>query len=325
MDISSRIALGALGVVGVPLALFAVLGAAERLLRTRSRRTQNVLRPWLWLSPALILLLAIMVYPLVDTIRLSLFDAASETFTGIDNYVWAVTDEDMVAVLRNNLLWLVLMPTLTLVLGAAAAIATDRVRYERVAKSLIILPTAISFVVAGATWQLVYSYDPPGSAQTGLLNAVVTSVAGVDPKAWLLDSPTNNYALIFVGVWMGLGLATIVLSAAVKGVPRDLVDAARIDGASEWRVIRHVIVVAIRPALVVVGTTMLIFASKVFDVVYVLTNGNYETDVIGTRFYAELTTNQNYGRASAIAVLLFLVAVPIAALNWRRMRRDGVG
>jgi len=306
-----------LGATLVPLGVVAYLIAAERVA-PRER-----LRPWLWLAPGLALIGGILVYPLLKTVYLSFMGPDSGRFIGVDNYKAIFTDATLLSVLKVNLLWIVVFPLGAVLLGLLTAILLDRVRYERVAKAIITMPTAISFVAGSVMWRLIYTYNPPGTPQIGTLNAFLDSVIpGFVPKAWLIDSRFNNYALIFVAVWMGTGLATLILSAAVKGIPRELVEAARIDGAKEWDVFRHVMLPELVPALAVVTTTSVIAAIKVFDIVYVMTGGNYNTDVIATRMYSEQFAYQNTGLACAIAIVLLLAVTPVLLANRGAMRRE---
>jgi alpha-glucoside transport system permease protein len=217
----------------------------------------------------------------------------------------------------------VLFPLVAVLLGLLTALLLDRVRYERVAKAIITMPTAISFVAGSVMWRLIYTYNAPGTPQIGTLNAILdATVPAFTPKAWLIDAKYNNYALIFVGIWMGTGLATLILSAAVKGIPKDLIEAARIDGAGEWKVFRHVMLPELVPTLAIVMTVSIIAAIKVFDIVYVMTGGNYGTDVIATRMYSEQFAYQNTGLASAIAIVLLLAVTPVLLANWRLSRRE---
>ncbi|MFD0745325.1 carbohydrate ABC transporter permease [Phytohabitans flavus] len=278
--------------------------------------------PWLWLAPALVPVGVFLAWPLANTVWLSLRDAGSGAWAGLDNYRYLVTSTEVHTALRNNLLWLVLLTGGCLVTGLLVAVLTDKVRYEAVAKAAVVLPTAIPFVAGAVIWRFMYQYRPPGLPQTGTLNAVLTA-AGAAPLAWLVDTRTNNAALIGVGVWMTAGFATVILSAALKALPPDLHEAARIDGAGPWQAFRHVTLPQLRPAVVVTATLVAVSAFKAFDIVYVMTNGNYRTDVIANLMYRQLFVAQDYGRASAIAVLLTLLAAPILVLNARATGRAG--
>ena len=312
-----------LGLVAVPAMVMLYLFAGERLLALASPGRQRHARPVLWLAPALALILGVLIYPLGKTVVLSLQGTGSSTFPTIGNYKEIFTDDSLLSVLRVNLMWIVLYPLGCTVLGLAAAVLLEQVSYERIAKAIITIPTAISFVASSVMWQLVYAYSPPGTPALGALNGFLQAlVPGFVPQAWLVDEGLNNIALNVVGIWMGTGLATLILSAALKGVPRELIEAARLDGAGEWRVLRHVIIPELKPALIVVATTSVIGAIKVFDIVYVMTGGNYETDVIATRMYSEQFAYGNTGLASALAVILVVAVTPVLMVNRRAMRRE---
>jgi alpha-glucoside transport system permease protein len=310
-----------LGTTLIPLVLLSYLVASESVSAEAGWR--RPLRPWLWMAPALILIGGVLVYPLVKTLYLSVRGPDSTHFVGLENYKAIFTDGSLLSALRVNVLWIVLFPAGCVALGLLTAVLLDRVSYERFAKAIITLPTAVSFVAGSLMWRLIYTYNAPGTPQLGTLNSALDAfVPGFVPKAWLVDARFNNFALIFVGIWMGTGLATLILSAAVKGVPRELVEAARIDGANEWRVFRNVILPELVPALAVVLTTSVIAAIKVFDIVYVMTGGNYNTDVVATRMYAEQFVYQNTGLACAIAIVLLLAVTPVLLANRGVMRRE---
>ncbi len=213
---------------------------------------------------------------------------------------------------------------MTCSLALVAAILMDRVRYEKIARTFLILPTAISFVAGAIIWKMIYVYAPPSMPQVGTANALM-KVFGHAPTAWLLDRSVNNYALIGVAVWMSMGVATLILSAGVKAIPSDLSEAARIDGAGELAIFRYVTLPSLWPTILVVLTTEAIFSLKVFDIIYVMTNGAFGTDVIANRMYSELFVRENLGTASAIAVLLLIMASPVIIMNIRQMRREAKG
>jgi len=206
------------------------------------------------------------------------------------------------------------------------AVLTDRVRYERAAKTVMFVPMAISFVAASVIWKFVFEFRPAGAAQIGSLNAVLTALfPGFSPVAWLVNLAANNVALITVAVWVWAGFCLVILSAALKGIPAELLEAARVDGANEWQVFRAVTLPLLAPTITVVATTMVIFALKAFDIVYVMTSGNFNTEVIANRMYKEMFTFHNFGRASAIAVILFLATVPVMVANIRHFQEREAG
>jgi len=283
---------------------------------------QRSVLPWLYVGPALLILAFFLVYPALNTLYLSLFDKRSENFVGLDNYVWALTSKDMLTAFKNNILWLVLFTALTVSLGLVMAVLLDRVRYEAVAKSIIFLPMAISFVGAGVIWKFMYAFRPANVAQIGLLNAIVRNFTSLDPIGWLVNRTTNNLALIVVGVWIWTGFCMVILSAAYKGIPRELIEAARVDGANEWQVFWRITLPMMKPTIAVVATTMVINVLKVFDIVYVMTNGAFGTEVIANRMYKEMFHYRSFGRASAIAVILLLAIIPVMLVNIRRFREQ---
>jgi alpha-glucoside transport system permease protein len=256
-------------------------------------------------------------------VYLSFLNANSTRSVGFENYRFIFTNQGMVNVLWNNLLWLVLFTAITTGIGLLLAVLTDRIRFEAVAKSVIFVPMAISFVAIGVIWKFMYDYQPPGAPQTGTVNAVLTAVVpSFEPRAWLIEKPDNNIALIVAAAWAWTGFSMVVLSAGLKGIPTDVLDAARVDGASEWRVFWRVILPLLWPTLTVVATTMVITALKVFDIVYVMTNGNFDTEVIANRMYKELFNVRHFGRASALSVVLMLAIVPVLVFNLRRFRQQ---
>jgi alpha-glucoside transport system permease protein len=301
----------------------------------RNEQVPNIMRqhpavPWLYLAPALIVMFAFIIYPGINTFYLSLRNnqdtgwagtacVAGQSCWGIfENFHYALTSSIMISAFLNNLKWIVVMVSGTVLLGLLIATLADRVRYEVLAKTIIFLPMAISFVGAGVIWKFVYDYQPSG-VQIGLLNAIVTGL-GMQPVSWLTTPQVNTIALIVVGIWMWTGFCMTILSAALKSVPTEIMEAARVDGASEWRV--FITIPIIMPTIAVVITTMIINVLKIFDIVYVMTGGNYDTEVIANRMYSEMYINYNTARATAIAVVLILVIVPAMIYNIRRFREQ---
>lgn len=313
-----------IAVAGVPLVLGGYIFAIEAALKTSASRARGGLRPWLWLAPSLVLLAAFLVYPTVTTAVLSFFNANSTKPAGFANYRYIFTDSNMLLVLRNNLVWLVVFTLITVTVGLLIAVLTDRVRYEKAVKALIFLPMAISFVAAGVIWRFMYQYQPAGAAQVGTVNAILSALSPrFQPQAWLFNQSQNNWALIIVGIWMWVGFAMVILSHGLKGISVSLIEAARIDGAREGRIFFSIILPLMRSTLTVVTTTLVITVLKIFDVVYVMTNGNLDTDVIANRMYKEMFNYQNFGRASAFAVILLLAIIPVMVLNIRRFGKTG--
>ena len=300
---------------GPPMAVSASSVSSKRPLFGKRARAQLI--AWLWIGPAVAFVAVFLLYPVVLTAIWSFQDATSTQFVGLENFRLIFTNPNMLLVLRNNLLWLVLGTVFTVALGLLIAVLVDRVRIESVAKAAIFIPMAISFVGAGVIWKFVYDYAATGE-QIGLLNAVVTRF-GAQPQAWLVNG-SNNIALIIVYVWMWTGFCMVILSAALKGVPTDILEAARVDGASEVAIFFRIIVPVISPTIAVVATTMIINLLKIFDIVYVMTGGNFGTNVIGVEYYNQLFHIFDNGVASALAVVLMIAIVPIMIFNIRRFR-----
>ena len=293
---------------------------------------QGTFVPWFYLAPALIVMTIFIVYPGISTLLLSFQNkdstdwatvacVAGEPCWGIfENYRYALTSEIMQTAFINNLKWIVLMVSGTVAFGLLISVLADRVRYEPLAKAIIFMPMAISFVGAGIIWGFVYNYGT-GSVQIGLLNALVTALGG-QPVSWLSEPQINTVALIIVGVWMWTGFCMTILSAALKGVPAEILEAARVDGATEWKVFWQITVPTIMPTIAVVITTMVINVLKIFDIVYVMTGGNYGTEVVANRMYVEMYNSHQAGRATAIAVVLIAVIIPAMIYNIRRFREQ---
>jgi alpha-glucoside transport system permease protein len=274
--------------------------------------------------PGQILLAVFLVYPAVATAILSLRDARSAHFVGLDNYRAIFGDPSMRMVLRNNLLWLVVFTGATVLLGLVLAALSDRVRYRVAVQAAVFLPMAISFVAAGVIWKFMYQFQPAGTPQVGAVNALLTAVdPHFTPRAWLFDQALNDWALIAVGIWMWTGFATVILSAGLQSIPESLAEAARLEGAGELRVFLSITLPLVMPTVTVVATTLVITVLKIFDIVYVMTSGNLGTDVIANRMYKELFNFQSFGRASALATVLLLAIAPVLVMNVRRFGRKG--
>jgi alpha-glucoside transport system permease protein len=316
-----RLILGLVVVFGVPAATVLYAFLIEKFLGILPTSASRRLRPWFWMLPALVLLTFFLVYPTINTIILSFRNATGTSFVGLENFIYSFTNPVMLSAFRNNLLWLIVFPVITLAIALAIAILADRVWYENIVKAVVFIPMAISFVAAGVIWKLMYDYQPPVRPQTGTVNAfLVNFFPNFDPVAWLINFPINNIALIFIGIWMYTGFATVILSAGLKSIPIELLEAARIDGANEMSIFRHITLPLLASTIAVVATTMIISVLKIFDIIYIMTNGNFDTEVIANRMYKELFTFQHIGRASAIATILLLLTVPIMLANIRRFR-----
>lgn len=309
-------------IVLVPAVLAIYIVGTEYLVRLLPDKQRPRVRPWFWVGPALLLVLGFLVLPAFGTAITSLQDHDGN-FIGLTNYQRQLADFPTGGAwiaIRNNIYWLVLYTLFTLFFGLILAVLFDRVRYEQIVKSLIFLPMAISSVALAVIWGFVYSYQPGDAPQTGTANWVVVNVFHHSPVTWLSDPAVNNFALIAAAIWGITGFAMVILSAALKGIPGELLEAARVDGAGELTIFRRVIFPLMMPTVVVVGTTLVIFALKAFDVVYVMTAGNFQTDVLANRLYKLLYQSDNPGGASAVAVILLIAVVPVLIFNLRQFR-----
>ncbi|MET8360597.1 sugar ABC transporter permease [Micromonospora sp. NPDC005171] len=276
-----------------------------------------------FLLPTLLLLVIGLVVPAIRTMLLSLMNRTSTEWVGLDNFGWMFSDDSIVRVLINTLVWVLLVPLVATGFGLIYAVLVDKARFESVAKSLIFLPMAISFVGASIIWKFVYAYRGDGD-QIGLLNQIVVSLGG-EPKQWLLESPLNTLLLIVIMIWIQAGFAMVVLSAAIKAIPGDIVEAARLDGVSPWQMFWQITMPSIRPALIVVMVTLTIATLKVFDIVRTSTNGNYDTSVIANEMYNQAFRYGENGRGSALAVFLFILVIPVVIYQIRNLRQQREG
>jgi alpha-glucoside transport system permease protein len=302
-------------VIGVPAAVCGYIIATEWVLRLVGPNARARIRPWLWVLPAFLFLIVFMIYPTIRTFIASLMNARSTEFVGVDNYVRLLGRDSFWQTLLNNALWIVFFTGIVVGMGLIVAVLTDRVRYETVVKTVIFVPMAISFVAAGVIWSFMYNFN----ADIGTVNAAVTGLGG-EAVPLLLEWPLNTFLLIIVGIWMWVGFAMIILSAGLKGISAELLEAARMDGATELQVFFRIILPLLAPTIAVVATTIVITALKTFDIIYVMTGGRYGTEVIGTLFYNERYTNSNIGTSSAVAIILLLAIIPVMIFNIRRFR-----
>ncbi|HYD11125.1 MAG TPA: sugar ABC transporter permease [Acidimicrobiales bacterium] len=316
-------------IVGVAIAVgvggvFALFWAMDRVVTWLGPHLGERVRPYVYVGPAIVLLAVFLLYPVLNTVMLSLRDARGNEWVGLDNYEFVFTDESMVRSIRNTFGWVIIVPLVGVSIGLVFATLADRLRRgEAVAKSLIFLPMAISFVGAAVTWRLVYSFRPEGfGTNIGLLNGIMSGL-GRDPVPWLAEHPWNNLLLMVVMIWMQTGFAMVVLSAAIKAIPGEIIEAARIDGASELQVFRRIMIPSIRPTIVVVTTYMVINALKVFDIVFVIGGAETnETEVIAERMIRWFFISNHDGRGAAVAVVLFLAVIPVMIWNVRRFREQ---
>ncbi len=320
--IGDRIRLVVLAVALIWVATVMYLRVGDRALAGLPRGWNRRVVPWLFLAPAVAIVGLTLLFPAVSTVVLSFFSSDSSEYVGFDNYATTLTDSVTQVALRNTALWVVLLPSLSALVGLMIAVLADRVSYGGLVKAALFIPIAISAVAAGVIWTFMYEYQPPFANQTGTMNALVMLVPGAEPIAWIIDEATNNYALIAATLWTQAGFAMVIFSAALRSIPDELEDAARLDGATEWKVFRYISLPLLLPTVVVVMTTMTVVALKAFDIVYVMTNGAYGTDVLSTVMYRELFTAKDNGVAGAVATILMIAVLPIMIFNVRQFRRS---
>jgi alpha-glucoside transport system permease protein len=304
----------AVGVGGIWL-LFLGVGSLVSLLQPKWR---DRILPWVFAGPALILLSIFLVYPAAGTIVRSFTD--NDGKLTLRNYE-VLADPAFIEILRNNVLWLVLGTGASVLLGLVFAGLFDRIRRESVAKTIVFLPLAISLIGASVIWTFVYAWQPAGSQQIGLLNAIVVAFGG-QPIPWLTTSPINVICEIVILIWLQTGFAMVVLSAAIKGVSGEILEAARLDGANERQVFTGVIVPMIRGSIVTVTTTIAIVTIKIFDIVFATTGGRFNDDVVANRMFHEIFQFFDDGRGAALATVLFIAVLPVMWFNLRNFRRQ---
>lgn len=324
----SKILMGVLGLiagVGGAAILFWFINVTVEAL---PRRLEHGLIPYAFLLPGYSLIGLMLLYPTLQTIHYSFANRDSTAYAEPpwDNYTRLFGDGAFWSAVLNNVLWIAVVPAVTVALGVVVAVLADKLsaQSEKWAKSFIFLPMAISFVAASAIWRTqVYAYQAPGRPQTGMLNAIVQQFGG-EPKDWLSieTGRLNSLLLMVILVWLQTGFAMVLLSSAIKGVPEDTIEAARIDGASEWQIFWQVVIPQIKATIITVFITVLILVMKVFDIVYVLTNGRNETDVVANMFFNQLFARGHAGLASAIVVILLMAVIPILIYQVRQFREQ---
>jgi alpha-glucoside transport system permease protein len=311
-----------IGGIGGAIIIFWIL---NKLAESLKGRWEDRVKPWMFAGPAILAIAVYLIYPAITTLQYSLANEDSTAYVGLDNYKDLITDKTFLSVLFNNVLWIVIVPAATVLLGLGVAVLADRLRPrgEKTTKTFIFLPMAISMVGAATIWRTIYEFQPEGAPQTGLLNAIL-GFFDRSPVFWYgtSDLHLNSLMLMIILIWTQVGYSMVLLSAAIKSVPEDTVEAGRIDGAGERRIFFSIVVPQIWPTVLTVFITVLIGVMKVFDVVYVTTNGAYNTDVIGRRFYDELYTQGNNGYASAIVVILLIAIIPVLIYQVRHFRAE---
>ena len=280
------------------------------------------LRAIIFIAPGFIVLLIFIIYPVFETVRLSFYDKYGRDFVGISNYICAIQNPEFKRAILNNLGWLLIVPTLSTFFGLVIANLADRLWWGTIAKSLIFMPMAISFVGAGVIWKFVYDYRGPGDQQIGFLNAIIVSF-GYEPQAWLTIPIWNNLFLMAVMIWIQTGLAMVIFSAALRGVPKDMLEAARIDGANELKIFTSIIIPYLQQTILVIWTIITILVLKIFDIILALTNGMWQTDVLANlRYDWMFRGGGDSGRGSVFAIIIMIAVIPIMILNIYRHKEE---
>ncbi len=298
--------------------LFSVMNTAAQ---TMPRKIRSVAVAVVFAGPAVVLLFWALVLPTLRTFFLSFFDATGRNFIFLDNYKFAFSDSIMLEAFKNNLLWMIFGTSTCVILGTMISVLADKSKFEKVIKAFVFMPMAISFVGAGVIWKFMYAYKGEGIniTEIGLLNAILVALGG-EAQAWLLMPFWNNFFLIAIMVWLQTGYAMVIISSAIKSIPESIMEASRVDGASEVTIFFRITIPSIMPTIITVTTTILIFSLKLFDIVRVMTGGNYGTNVIANEFYLRQFTYGNSGQASAIAIVLLVVITPVLIYNLREFR-----
>ena len=275
----------------------------------------------IFLGPALVLLLAGVVIPGIRTILFSFMNPDSNGWAGLDNYIWMAQDPNVKTIMINTILWIMVVPLFTAALGLLLAIMLDRIRHESIPKALLFMPIAISFVGASIIFKFVYEYNEPDEVQIGLLSSVVKFL-GFTPSDWMLTKPLNTFLLMVIYIWTQMGFGMVILSAAIKGVPSDIVEASALDGADGWRLFRNITFPMVKGTFIVVLATGVVGALKLFDIVRTMTGGNFGTNVLANEMYSQTFVQFDQGKGSALAVVLFLLVMPILIYNIKSLKKE---
>jgi len=280
------------------------------------------IRPWLFVGPALLLLGVYLVYPVYETLRLSFFDRTGEIFFGLGNYIWAFRDPEFLRAILNNTQWLIIVPTMSTALGMLVAVLADRVAWGTIAKSMIFMPMAISFVGASVIWKFVYDFRGPDAPQIGVLNAIVVGFGG-EPQAWITIPFWNSLLLMVILIWIQTPFAMVIFSAALRGIPEETIEAARIDGANEVVIFFKIMIPQMMSTVMVVWTTITIIVLKVFDIVLAMTNGQWNTEVLANLMFDWMFRGGgDFGRGSTVALIIMIAVIPIMIWNIRRFQKE---
>lgn len=287
----------------------------------RNINRANAIRPWLFLGPAVMFLSLYLVYPVINSLWLSVHDSSGQDFIGLGNYIWLFGNDKFLESVVNNLLWLIVVPSAATFLGLISAALTDRIRWGNFAKSLIFMPMAISFVGAAVIWKFIYEYRGADLDQIGLLNGLWTAI-GFAPVSWIALPFWNNFLLMIILIWIQTGFAMVILSAALRGISEETIEAAILDGATPLQIFWRIKIPQIWGTIAVVWTTITILVLKIFDIVFAMTNGQWGTQVLANMMYDWSFRAGDFGRGSAIAIILMLAVTPIMVWNIRNARKE---
>ena len=300
---------------------FIVLGVLFAIAGRANGKKARPIALVIFLAPALVLLVAGLIIPAIRTFLFSFMNPDSNAWVGFDNYYWMTQDPNIRTIMVNTILWILVVPIFTAALGLLLAIMLDRIKHESIPKSLLFMPMAISFVGASIIFKFVYEYNEPDDVQIGLLSAIVKFL-GATPSDWMLSKPLNTFLLMIIYVWTQMGFGMVILSAAIKAVPADIVEASALDGAHGWRLFRNITFPMIKGTFIVVLATGVVGALKVFDIVRTMTGGNFSTNVLANEMYSQVFVQFDTGKGSALAIVLFLLVTPILVYNIRSLRME---
>lgn len=300
---------------------FIVLGVLFIIAGRANGKKARPIALVIFLGPALVLLLAGLIIPAIRTILFSFMNPDSNEWVGFDNYYWMTQDPNIKSIMVNTILWILVVPIFTAALGLLLAIMLDRIKHESIPKSLLFMPMAISFVGASIIFKFVYEYNEPDEVQIGLLSTIVDFLGGT-PQDWMLSKPLNTFLLMIIYVWTQMGFGMVILSAAIKAVPADIVEASSLDGASGWRLFRNITFPMIKGTFIVVLATGVVGSLKLFDIVRTMTGGNFGTNVLANEMYSQVFVQFDQGKGSALAIVLFLLVTPILIYNIRSLRKE---